>query len=133
MCGTANAICSSQSRIFESLRKPQKRFWELRAIPSHAHRITSSQLRTAVDKGHITEDVRVEHDKMAEVALAETTGLMEYLESPEALKKARQIRARRETKRAARTSNREMRTANSEPRIELGTRTKNREPRTEND
>src|SRR5687767_10512681 len=37
----------------------------------------------AVDRGYITEDVRREHDPLAEAALQEVTGLMEYLQSPE--------------------------------------------------
>src|SRR3954471_4474296 len=44
---------------------------------------SQNHLRDAVDKEHISEDVRVEHDQLAEAALQETTGLMEYLQSPE--------------------------------------------------
>jgi hypothetical protein len=110
---------------------------------------SQNQLRTAVDKGHITEATRLEHDELAEAALEQTTGLMEYLQSPEALRKAREARERRDEKRAARKlrtpkvepnkepnpeSNPE---PNPEPRTEPGTeprtRTENREPRTEND
>ena len=48
---------------------------------------------------------------MAETALEEVTGLMEYLRSPEALKNARKARERR----IAERPNREPRTPNSEP------------------
>jgi len=59
-------------------------------------------LRTAVHKGHITEEIRIDYDQLAEAALQETTGLMEYLQSAEALGKARKARERRDARRARR-------------------------------
>jgi hypothetical protein len=56
---------------------------------------SQNHLRDLVDKGYITEAVRVELDAMAETALEEVTGLMEYLQSPEALRNARRSRERR--------------------------------------
>ncbi|OFW01544.1 MAG: hypothetical protein A3I61_07340 [Acidobacteria bacterium RIFCSPLOWO2_02_FULL_68_18] len=70
---------------------------------------SQNHLRDAVDKGHITEDVRAEHDRLAETALQEVTGLMEYLQSPEALRNARRARERRIASRP------ERRTLNREP------------------
>ena len=69
-----------------------------------------------VDRGYITEKVRLEHESLAEAALQEVTGLMEYLQSPEALRNARRARERRIASRDERRA---------EPR------TKKREPRTE--
>lgn len=100
---------------------------------------SQNHLRDAVDREHITEEVRVEHDQLAEAALRETTGLIEYLQSPEALRNARRARERRMTtrdsRRAARTEanpNPEQATRTAEPRT-AEPRTaepRNREPRT---
>ena len=38
---------------------------------------SQNHLRDAVDRGHISEDIRLEHEKLAEVALEEVTGLLE--------------------------------------------------------
>ena len=70
---------------------------------------SQNHLRDAVDKAYITEDIRVEHDALAEGALQEVTGLMEYLQSPEALRNARRARERRIASRDSR------RTSNSKP------------------
>jgi len=56
---------------------------------------SQDHLLDAVDKGHITEESRREQDALAEAALQEVTGLMEYLQSPEALGNARRARERR--------------------------------------
>lgn len=56
---------------------------------------SQSQLRDAVDKRHITEETRQQLDALAITALEEVTGLMEYLQSPEALRNARRARERR--------------------------------------
>ncbi len=56
---------------------------------------SQNHLLDAVDRRHITEERRRELDSLAEVALQEVTGLMEYLQSPEALRNARQARERR--------------------------------------
>ena len=85
---------------------------------------SQNHLIDAVDSGCMTEETRTELNAMAEVALEEVTGLMEYLQSPEALRNARKARERR----IALRPNPEPRTPNPEPR----TRTPNREPRTPN-
>jgi len=99
---------------------------------------SQSQLRDAVDKRYITEETRVELDALAGAALEEVTGLMEYLQSPEALRNARRARERRIASRPQRLANRkpnkERRTPNKEsgtPNKEPGTR--NNEPGTPND
>jgi four helix bundle protein len=56
---------------------------------------SQNHLLDAVDRGHITEEARLEKDALAEAALQEVTGLMEYLQSPEALRNARRARERR--------------------------------------
>ena len=73
---------------------------------------SQNHLRDAVDKRYITEAVRLEHDGLAETALQEVTGLMEYLQSPEALRNARRARERRIASRP------ERRTPNPQPRTE---------------
>jgi hypothetical protein len=47
---------------------------------------SQNHLLDFVDKRYITEDVRLELNQLAETALEEVTGLMEYLQSPETLK-----------------------------------------------
>lgn len=54
---------------------------------------SQNHLRDAVDKGDITEEVRSDLDKLAEAALGEVTGLMEYLQSPEVAECAAGTRA----------------------------------------
>jgi four helix bundle protein len=81
---------------------------------------SQSQLRDAVDKRYITEDVRLELDAMAVRAIEEVTGLMEYLQSPEALRNARRARERRTPeRRTQRTTN--PRTPNPEANLKLNT------------
>ena len=86
---------------------------------------SQSHVLDFVDKRYITEAVRLELNQLAETALEEVTGLMEYLQSPEALRNARRARERRIASRP------ERRTANKEPRTLKRNRTKNPEPRTE--
>jgi len=71
---------------------------------------SQNHLRDAVDRGYITEDTRLEYDELAGAALQEVTGLMEYLQSPEAFRNARRARERRIASRP------ERRTLNREPR-----------------
>ena len=89
---------------------------------------SQNHLRDAVDKRYITEETRLEYDQLAEAALEAVTGLMEYLQSPEALRNARRARERRILFRQARRSapRAEPRTRNIEPRTEP-----EHEPRTE--
>jgi four helix bundle protein len=84
---------------------------------------SQNHLRDAVDKRYITEDSRVEHDKLAEAALEEVTGLLEYLQSPGALRNARRARERRIASRPERRTQ----NPNNEPRTEP-----EHEPRSEN-
>ena len=97
---------------------------------------SQSQLRDAVDKHYITEATRLELDALAVAALQEVTGLMEYLQSPEALRNARRARERRIASAPERLANveprtREPRTFDLEPRTpEPGTELEvEREPR----
>jgi hypothetical protein len=80
---------------------------------------SQNHLRDAVDRGYIAEAIRLEYDALAEAALEEVTGLMEYLQSPEALRNARRARERRIASRPERlnrrSSNRKPRTQNPEP------------------
>jgi four helix bundle protein len=78
---------------------------------------SQNHLIDAVDSECIDEDTRFKYNALAEVALEEVTGLMEYLQSPVALRNARKVRERRIAK------NGERRTENQERR----TRTMNRE------
>ena len=87
---------------------------------------SQNHLRDFVDKKYITEERRLELDRLAELALEEVTGLMEYLQSPEALRNACRARERRIASRPERQAgNIERRAPNEEPR------TPNKEPRTE--
>ena len=65
---------------------------------------SQNHLRDAVDKEYITEEKRAELDALAETALREVTGLIEYLQSAEALQNARRARERRIATRQARRS-----------------------------
>ena len=56
---------------------------------------SQNHLLDFVDCGYISERQRVELNELAEAALRETTGLIEYLQSPEALRNARRARERR--------------------------------------
>ena len=93
---------------------------------------SQNHLLDFVDKRYITHDVRLEVNQLAETALEEVTGLMEYLQSPEALRNARRARERRIASRPQRRSeNKEPRTKAKPPRTQ--NRTQNRtENRTEN-
>lgn len=73
---------------------------------------SQNHLIDAVDSGYMTEETRSELNALAEVSLEEVTGLMEYLQSPEALKNARKARERRIASRPNRTSNLEPGTRN---------------------
>jgi four helix bundle protein len=75
---------------------------------------SQNHLIDAEDKGYVTEDQRRELNTLVENALQEVTGLMEYLQSPEALRNARRARERR----IASRSERRTPNPNSEPRTE---------------
>ena len=61
-----------------------------------------NHLIDAVDRGHISESIRTEHDAVAQQVLKETAGLIDYLQSPEAKRNAERIRQRRIERRRAR-------------------------------
>ena len=96
---------------------------------------SQNHLLDLVDRGYITEDRRVALNALAEAALEQVTGLLEYLQSPEALRNARRARERRIATRAERrTLNPEPRTENPEPRTENPERrTENPEPNPEHE
>jgi four helix bundle protein len=85
---------------------------------------SQNHLIDLVDKKYIDDTTHEELDGLAQAALQEVTGLMEYLQSPEALRNARRARERRIASRPERRSstnpNPEQRAPNPEP-----------EPRTE--
>lgn len=56
---------------------------------------SQNHLLDAVDRACLNEKSRVELNALAEAAIREVTGLVEYLQSPEALRNSRQIRERR--------------------------------------
>ena len=79
---------------------------------------SQNHLIDAVDKGHIAGAQRLELNALAEAALQEVTGLMEYLQSPEALSNARRVRERRIASRAERrahTANGDVKVQRNEP------------------
>jgi len=91
---------------------------------------SQNHLLDAVDKGYITEESCLEHNSLAEAALQEVTGLMEYLQSPDALRNARRARERRIASRLERrTKDINHEAANHEGHEP---RTPNEEPRTKN-
>lgn len=94
---------------------------------------SQSHLLDLVDKRYITEPVRVDVNQLAETALEEVTGLMEYLQSPEALRNARRARERRIAARPERRGeSKPRRSHNKQPGgTNAKQRTKNTEPRTE--
>jgi len=58
-----------------------------------------NHLQDAVDRNHITEQLREAHDKLAREALIEIGGLLDYLQSPEAKRNADRIRQKRQERR----------------------------------
>jgi four helix bundle protein len=73
---------------------------------------SQNHLLDAVDKNYISERTREELNALAEAAIAEVTGLMDYLQSPEALRNARRARERR----LARRQQRQQGDSDNEPR-----------------
>ena len=100
-------------------REPIARHWKRRS------QLEDSVWMDFVDRGYITEQQRLELNRLAERALEEVTGLIEYLQSPEAARNAQRARERRISTRARRTKNPE---PNPEPEHEPGT--ENKEPGT---
>jgi hypothetical protein len=92
---------------------------------------SQSHLLDFVDKRYITDEARLEVNELAETALEEVTGLMDYLQSREALRNARRARERRIASRPERRrENKERRTRTKPPRTTNRTKngTQNREP-----
>ena len=93
---TEDAVAAATSNIAEGFGRFSPPDFARFVVIARASLIESqNHLRDAVDKEHITEEVRLEHDLLAEAALRETTGLIEYLQSPEALRNARRAREHR--------------------------------------
>ena len=69
---------------------------------------SQNHLLDLVDRGYISDERCVSLNALAEAALEQVSGLLEYLQSPEALRNARRVRERR-------TRNSEPRTPNPEP------------------
>ena len=61
-----------------------------------------NHLQGAVDRRHITDQVRQEHNQLAVEVLKEIGGLLDYLQSPEAKRNAERIRQKREERRQQR-------------------------------
>ena len=94
---------------------------------------SQNHLIDLVDRRYITEDRRAGLDRLAVTALEEVTGLLEYLQSPEALRNARRARERRiATRGERRTLTPNRRTPNPEHRTQTPEhRTEHTEPGTE--
>ena len=93
---------------------------------------SQNHLIDAVDSECIDEETRIKYNALAEVALEEVTGLMDYLQSPEALRNARRARERRIGRRQVVDENEK--SVGADPNLELGNlepRTKNRTPKRE--
>ena len=89
---------------------------------------SQNHLSDFVHKKYITDDRRQELNQLAVTALEEVTGLIEYLQSPEALRNARRARERRAAPRDERKEQRSRRTKEQperrtapEPEHEQGT------------
>jgi len=66
-----------------------------------------NHLQDAVDRRHITDDVREDYDTAAQQVLREIGGLLDYLQSPEAKRNAERVRQKRMERREQRNRNRE--------------------------
>ena len=92
---------------------------------------SQNHLIDLVDRCYITEDERLTLNGLAETAIEEVTGLLEYLQSPEALRNARRARERRiatrDERRAGRLKGSNPEQSNSERKTEP-----EHEPRSEN-
>src|SRR5687768_5034763 len=73
---------------------------------------SQNHLIDLVDRGYISDQQRMALNGLAENALQEVTGLLEYLQSPEAARNAQRARERGIARRTARRTG----TSNSEPR-----------------
>jgi four helix bundle protein len=81
---------------------------------------SQNHLIDLVDRAYIEEEERAALNRLADAALQEVTGLLEYLQSPEALRNARRARERRiATRSERRTLNPSLGTRNPESNPEL--------------
>jgi four helix bundle protein len=71
---------------------------------------SQNHLIDAVDRHHITDVTRRELNALAEIALEEVTGWLDYLHSPDALRNARHARERRVVSRPERIASAKPRT-----------------------
>ena len=104
-------------------------------------RQSQNHLLDFVDRGYINEEQRSALNGLAEIALEEATGLLKYLQSPEALRNAERARQRRRTRTqnpqrhtqnpASATQNPARRTQNPGRRTQNRTQNPNPEPGTE--
>ena len=93
---------------------------------------SQNHLMDFVDRGYITEEQRAALNILAERALEEVTGLIKYLQSPEAQRNANRVRERSIARRAEpRTPNPEQRTLNRTPNCEHEPGRENTEPGTD--
>ena len=77
---------------------------------------SQNHLLDLVDRGYISDERRLSLNALAEAALEQVTGLLEYLQSPEAFRNARRVRERRiATRPERRTRKAEPGTQNPEP------------------
>jgi four helix bundle protein len=89
---------------------------------------SQNHLLDLVDRGYISEKIRLEYESLAEAALQQVTGLMEYLQSPEALRNARLARERRIASRPERQSRRSKNKDQPEPKTRTQIRPQHRPP-----
>ena len=80
-----------------------------------------NHLRDAVDRGHLAESARLEHDHLARAALREVVAWLEYLQSPQAALNAKRARAKRQVVKQSRKD-----------QVDAEPGTPNQEPRTKN-
>ena len=59
-----------------------------------------NHLQDAVDRNHISEEVRKEHHALAQVAVREAIAFIEYLQSERALQNAKRAREKRQQRRS---------------------------------
>ena len=108
----------NELRAWQACDAYKKAVYRLRDRQSHLRQWRRWNQFEDVDAGYLTEEIRGEFNALAETALEEVTGLMEYLQSPEALRNARKARERRI---ASRPNRRELEPRTPNPSPEPGT------------
>lgn len=130
-CGTLQLRQSARSRRASRV-STQKDFARMVIGAKSSIQECRGQLRDAVDCGHITAEARAALDAIAEVAVKEMAGLIDYLQSPEAEENARRIRARSSERRAARLRRRQQNANNPNPNPNPNQEPPNDEPEPQN-